>query len=310
MAPHNLTVNTTVTDFSGLWIPLITPFRDGKVDHDALAKLARRLCHDGVKGLVVCGSTGEAAALDEQEQRDVLATTMQAVSGTPLMMGLSGYHLPQTTVWVRELSSLPLAGLLVPAPHYIRPSQAGLVSWFQTLAEASTLPLIIYDIPNRTGATLERQTLLELAQHPRIQAIKDCGGDTGKTLALIAQGQLQVLAGEDLQMFATIAQGGAGAISASAHVATGQFVLLVNLLRTNQLAQARTLWTRLVPLIEGVFAEPNPGPVKALLAYDGVIRDELRAPMTSCSAQHAVTMRETLVALTQALPGTPMVESI
>lgn len=297
MAPHYPTDNTTVTDFSGLWIPLITPFRDGRIDHEALAKLARRLCSDGVKGLVVCGSTGEAAALDEQEQRAALATTLQAVPGTPLMMGLSGYHLAQTTAWVCELSSLPLAGLLVPPPHYIRPSQAGLVHWFQTLAEASALPLVIYDIPYRTGATLERQTVLELAQHPRIQAIKDCGGDAGKTLSLIAQSRLQVLAGEDLQMFATIAQGGTGAISASAHVATRHFVQMLDLLQHQHLAQARTLWTRLVPLIEAVFAEPNPGPVKAILAQAGEIRDELRAPMCACSARHAARMREMLQAL-------------
>lgn len=297
MAPHHPTDNRSVTDFSGLWIPLITPFRDGKVDHDALGRLAHRLRSDGVKGLAVCGSTAEAAALDEQEQRDVLATTLQAVPGMPLMMGLSGYHLAQTTDWVRELSSMPLAGLLVPAPHYIRPSQAGLVHWFQTLAEASALPLVIYDIPYRTGVTLERQTLLELAQHARIQAIKDCGGDAGKTLALIAQGQLQVLAGEDLQIFATIAQGGTGAISASAHVATRQFVRLLDLLQKQQLAQARMLWKQLAPLIEAIFAEPNPGPVKALLAHAGEIRNELRAPMLACSAGHAARTRETLEGL-------------
>lgn len=302
MISHPSCVTVSVTDFSGLWIPLITPFRDGNIDHAALAQLARRLRKDGVKGLVVCGSTGEAAALDTQEQRDALATVLQAVPGMPVVMGLSGYHLAQTQAWVRELGALPLAGLLVPAPHYIRPSQAGLLQWFHALADASAVPLIVYDIPYRTGVAIERSTLLELALHPRIQAIKDCGGDMGKTLALIAQARLQVLAGEDLQMFAILAQGGVGAIAASAHLATNAFVQLVALLRAGQLAQARALWHALLPLVEGSFAEPNPGPVKCMLTLTGAIDGGLRAPMAPCSPALAAQLRRVLGALPQPVP--------
>jgi 4-hydroxy-tetrahydrodipicolinate synthase len=303
MTSHPPSVTPVVTDFSGLWVPLITPFRDDRIDHPALAKLARRLRKDGVKGLVVCGSTGEAAALDAQEQREALATVLQAVPGMPVVMGLSGYHLAQTQARVRELSSLPLAGLLVPAPHYIRPSQAGLLQWFHTLADASTVPLIIYDIPYRTGATMERSTLLELACHPRIQAIKDCGGDMGKTLALIAQARLQVLAGEDLQMFACLAQGGVGAIAASAHLATAAFVQLVGLLRAGHLAPAQAIWPALVPLIEASFAEPNPGPVKCMLAMTGAIDGGLRAPMAPCSPALAAQLHMVLGALQAPVHG-------
>ena len=277
----------TDTDFSGLWIPLITPFHHGKVDTGAISRLVRQQRADGVSGFVVCGSTGEAAALDKEEQKAVLRATLEAAQGVPVVMGVSGYHLAQTVAWIRELASFPLAGLLVPPPCYIRPSQDGLLQWFGAIADAATVALIIYDIPYRTGVQLERATLLELAMHPRIQAIKDCGGDGGKTLALIAQGKLQVLAGEDLQMFATLAQGGAGAIAASAHLGTARFVKLVQLLRAGDLAQARALWGPLVPWIEAVFAEPNPAPVKAALAQLGLIHNELRAPMTPTSAAHA-----------------------
>ena len=282
-------VNTD-TDFSGLWIPLITPFYQGKVDGQALKALVKRLRADGVKGFVVCGSTGEAAALDKAEQLQVLDTTLKAAVGLPVVMGMSGYNLQETSAWVRELATWPLAGLLVPAPHYVRPSQAGLLHWFTTLADASTVPLIVYDIPYRTGVQLERQTLLELAQHPRIQAVKDCGGDTAKTLALIANGKLQVLAGEDLQMFATVAQGGVGAIAASAHLRTARFVRMIELLRAGELVDARGLWTALVPWIEAVFAEPNPAPIKAMLAYHGLIRNALRAPMTLSCPDHVAHM--------------------
>lgn len=291
----------TDADFSGLWIPLVTPFRQGdntgQVDLPAITALVQQLAADGIKGFVVCGSTGEAAALDKTEQLQVLDATLKAAPGLPVVMGLSGYNLKETSAWVRELGTWPIDGLLVPPPHYVRPSQAGLLHWFITLADASAVPLMVYDIPYRTGVTIERQTLRELAQHPRIQAIKDCGGDAAKTLALIAQGKLQVLAGEDLQMFATMAQGGVGAIAASAHLATTRFVRLVELLRAGQLAEARGLWTSLVPLVEAVFAQPNPGPVKGVLAHQGLVRNVLRAPMTASSSEHVAQM----VCLLQAL---------
>ena len=163
--------HTPSPDFSGLWIPLVTPFRDGAVDHEALSALVKRLATTGIAGFVVCGSTGEAAALDEGEQLAVLATVAKAAPPLPRIMGISGYHLGKTLEWVRRLGKLDLPGLLVPAPSYIRPSQAGLIEWFHAIAEASTLPLLIYDIPYRTGASIDRQTLLTLANHPRIRAI-------------------------------------------------------------------------------------------------------------------------------------------
>ncbi|WGT65064.1 4-hydroxy-tetrahydrodipicolinate synthase family protein [Variovorax paradoxus] len=268
-------------DFSGLWIPLVTPFRGGAVDHTALSALTRRLADDGVAGFVVCASTGEAAALDETEQLAALDTVQAAAGGLPIIMGLSGYHLGKTTAWVRRLAERPLAGLQVPAPHYIRPSQAGLLEWFRAIADASAAPVLVYDIPYRTGATIARETLLTLAEHPRIRGIKDCGGDMAKTRAVIADGRLQVLSGEDHQIFSTVAEGGVGAIAASGHVQTRRFVQVLRLLAENRLAEARAEWQLLQPLIEMLFAEPNPGPLKALLAHSGsMMSDELRSPMT------------------------------
>lgn len=281
----NSPLSPRMTDFSGLWIPLVTPFDGHAVDHPSLARLVKRMGSQGIAGYVACGSTGEAAALDADEQLAVLDTVLAASPGLPVVMGLSGYHLADTLAWVRQLLTRPIAGLLVPAPHYIRPSQAGLVQWFTTLADQSSVPLIVYDIPYRTGVTLTRETLLQLANHPRIVAIKDCGGDAAKTLALIGDGRLQVLAGEDLQMFATVAQGGVGAVAASAHVQTSRFAELLRLLKAGDLVSARQLWQPLVPLIEQVFAEPNPALIKALLVQHGEIGGGLRLPMTVASAE-------------------------
>jgi 4-hydroxy-tetrahydrodipicolinate synthase len=287
--PHSST-------FSGLWVPLVTPFRGGAVDHEALAALTRSLADSGIAGFVVCGSTGEAAAMDEDEQLACLATVSRHAGACRLVMGLSGYHLGATQSWVQSLArshGARLDALLVPAPHYVRPSQEGLRHWFETLADASELPLIVYDIPYRTGAVITRETMLALTAHPNIRAVKDCGGDAGKTQALIGDGRLAVLAGEDLQIFSTVALGGAGAIAASAHLHTERFVAVLDALARGDLPTARATWQPLVPMIEALFAEPNPGPLKAVLAQLGRMSDELRAPLTAASP----VLRERLAAL-------------
>lgn len=269
------------------------------MDHVALATLARRLATTGIAGFVVCGSTGEAAALDEDEQLAVLDTVAAAAPQLPRMMGVSGYHLPKMLAWVDRLNAYPLSALLVPAPNYIRPSQAGLIQWFESIAQLSAAPLVIYDIPYRTGATLPLDTLLTLAANPRIRGIKDCGGDARKTQALIADGRLQVLAGEDAQIFTTLALGGAGAIAASAHLHTEQFVQVINALRQGHFAHAREPWQPLLPLIDLLFAEANPGPLKAALAHEGWISDELRAPMTPASTPLRHRLDQVLQVLAQ-----------
>ncbi|MDR0225651.1 MAG: dihydrodipicolinate synthase family protein [Burkholderiaceae bacterium] len=274
--------------FRGLWLPLVTPFLDdgtSAVDHGALSALVRHYHGSGIAGYVACGSTAEAAALDASESDAVLATVLGAAQGLPVVMGVSECHLGRALARVQALNALPLAGILVPAPHYIRPSQAGLLQWFTAIADLSVHPVIVYDIPYRTGTVLELSTLHALAGHPRILALKDCGGDAAKTQALIADGRLQVLAGEDAQIFATLALGGAGAIAASAHAHTRHFVEMMQRLDQGDLVAARALWQPLQPHIAACFAEPNPAPIKAWLARQGRMRAVLRAPMQpACEA--------------------------
>lgn len=272
--------------FQGLWLPLVTPFladEQASVDHGALRALVQHYNGTGIAGYVACGSTAEAAAMDGAELDAVLATILDAAQGLPVVTGVSDCHLGQALARVQALNALPLAGILVPPPHYIRPSQAGLLQWFTAIADRSAHPVIVYDIPYRTGAVLELATLRTLAAHPRIVAVKDCGGDAAKTQALIADGQLQVLAGEDAQILATLALGGAGAIAASAHAHTRHFVELMRCLAQGELPAARALWQPLQPHIAACFAEPNPAPIKAWLAGQGHLRPGLRAPMQPAS---------------------------
>ena len=193
----------------------------------------------------------------------------------------------------KHLGTLPIAGLLVPAPYYVRPAQDGIRDHFRRLADASAVPLVLYDIPYRTGVTIALDTLLALAAHPNIVAIKDCAGSVDTTLALIRDGRLQVLAGNDIEIFGTLCAGGAGAIAASAHLRPGAFVRLAIALSEGRLAAARTVWQALVPLITALTSEPNPAPVKAALARLGLLHDGLRPPMTAATA----ALRERLASL-------------
>jgi len=183
-----------------------------------------------------------------------------------------------------QMQSRSIAGLLVTPPHYIRPSQAGLADYFVRLADASSVPLILYNIPYRTGINISLETIRTLAQHERIVAIKDCGGDAAVTMQLIADGKLDVLSGEDHQIFSTLCLGGAGAITAAAHIRPDLYVRLVELVRSERIAEARRLFYQLLPLIQLLFKEPNPAMVKAALATMGCIRDELRPPMQVATA--------------------------
>jgi 4-hydroxy-tetrahydrodipicolinate synthase len=271
--------------FSGIWVPVITPFADDAVDHAALRRLVRFYADAGVAGLVALGTTGEPAALEAAEQDAVLTTILAEAGALPVLAGVAGNQTASLRTRIAQLNDLPVAGVLISAPYYIRPSQAGLVEHFTALADLSAKPVVLYDIPYRTGVRLELATLLTLAAHPRIQA-----------LALVLDGRLQVLAGDDLNLFNTLCLGGSGAIAASAHVHPARFVALHRALSEGRLEEGRAIFHKLAPLIGALCSEPNPGPVKAALAGQGLIRDELRAPMTRATDELRERLRHLVAA--------------
>lgn len=288
-------------DFSGLWIPLVTPLRDGRVDETALRRLVRHLAESGASGFIPCGSTGEAHSLSLAEQLLVLETVISAAHDKPVVMGLAGTQAAEMTDRLHQYTRAGAQGVLLSAPYYLRPSQAGLLAHFRQLADAATVPVALYDVPARTGATLSLETLLALADHPRVVAIKDCGGDAEKTRALIADGRLAVLAGNDDAIFATLSLGGAGAIAASGHVMPKAFARLVAALRDARMAEARQLWHALAPLTQALFAEPNPSAFKAVLAHEGWMASELRAPHSPASREGLQRALGALAAARQAV---------
>lgn len=265
-------------DFSGLWIPLVTPFEGGAVDHAALKRLVIHLGEQPIAGFVACGSTGEAALLTDEESEAVQDTVLEA-SVRPVVLGVSGTTAAEVIAALRRAERHGFAGFLISAPGYVRPSQQGLLRFFRDVADAAPQPVIAYDVPARTGVRIGPETLLALAEHRNIRAVKDCGGDAQATEALIRDGRLQVLCGDDARWFEIRCLGGAGAIAASAHLRTDLFIALDRHLAAGALHAAQSLWRQLGPLTRELFAEPNPAPLKAMLARDDWLQDELREPL-------------------------------
>jgi 4-hydroxy-tetrahydrodipicolinate synthase len=291
-----------MSSFRGIWIALVTPFHDTEVDFDGLGKLIDKLLPSGIAGFAICGTTGEAAALSQHEQLAILDAVLERVPPHQVMMGLAGNNLRDLLAFQQEIQTRDIAALLVSAPYYIRPSQEGLVSFFHQIADAATVPIVVYDIPYRTAVRIELETLRRIAHHPRIAAVKDCSGDIETTMKLISEGKVEVLAGEDLQIFANLCLGGAGAISASANIRPDLYVRLQRQVESGRLAEARKTLYHLLPWLQIAFTEPNPGPVKTAVALSGIIRKELREPMQSCTPQTSERIREILLELAQQPP--------
>ncbi|WP_336331438.1 4-hydroxy-tetrahydrodipicolinate synthase [Pseudomonas putida] len=272
-----------MSDFSGVWVPVVTPFHNGAIDFAALQRVCAHLISSGVDGLMVCCTTGEAASMTDAEQLAVLDAVLETVDGHRVVMGLSGSNFQALLDLQKRIIVRPVAGLLVPAPAYIRPSQEGLKMFFSTLANASSVPVILYDIPYRTGVVIEQKTLLEITSHPNIVAVKDCGGSLQKTTALLSSRQVNVLCGEDQNIFNALCLGASGMIAASAHIHPEHFINLYEQVKTGNLSAAREQFFQLLPLITQLFSEPNPAPLKAALSAGGLIRNELRAPLQPAS---------------------------
>jgi len=271
--------------FQGIWVPIITPFMAEEVDHAALAHIARHLAGQGIAGLVAGATTGEGASLSSREKIAVFETLRNTLGPNyPLVIGLCQSDTRAAVAEARALAQLGPTGLLVTTPPYLRPSQDGLRQHFEAVTEANDLPVLIYNIPYRSGVAVELETLQRLAQDPRIAGIKECGASVDRLMRLIHETPLHVMIGEDSQFFAALCMGAHGAIAAAAHLRPDLWVRIFDLLQAGQLPEARSLAARLQPLIRACFAEPNPAPVKALLAAQDLGGAELRLPITRASA--------------------------
>jgi len=280
-------------DLRGVWVPLITPFAvDGSVDVAAIERLCTELLDAGVTGIVALGTTGEPTALDEDEKHAVVDTCARVCGarGAPLIIGTGTNSTTGTIASTQAAASVPGAvAALVVVPYYVRPSEAGIVEHFKAVAAASTLPIVIYNIPYRTGRGLGSESLLELAATDNLVAVKQSVGaiDTA-TLAVLrsAPRGFHVLSGEDALLYPLVLMGAHGGITASSHVCTARFVEMVECGLAGKLDDGRAHAEALLPIVQTGFVEPNPAVFKGVLHAQGRIASPaLRLPMTAASSE-------------------------
>ena len=273
--------------FSGVWLPIITPFVDGEIDDASYERLVDHYVRAGVAGIIPLGTTGESPTVDDAEADMLIESTVKAVDGrVPILVGVSGNDTRKVVKTVKRLERHRIDGLLATCPYYNRPSQDGLREHFTRVAEATDRPILIYNIPYRTGVNLANDTLLALAELPNIAGVKDSSGDVAQSLALLRQrpDDFSVLTGEDAYFYTMLANGGDGGILASAHLETEAFIAVYERMAANDHHGARTLWAALETMIPLLFKEPNPMPVKHCLWRRGLIRSpECRLPLTRIS---------------------------
>jgi len=278
---------TNPSPLRGLWLPIVTPFRDGAVDFASYERLLRHYLALGIDGLFPLGTTGEAPTLDDDESEALLERTLAVVAGrVPVFAGVGGNATAKVEKALRRLARQAIDGIVSVCPYYNRPGQDGLVAHFRAVAAATDRPVAIYNIPYRTAVNLSNDSLLELATVPTIVGVKDSSGSLAQSLDLLARrpAGFAVLTGEDALYFTMMAHGADGGILAASHVETARFVDVGRRFAAGDLAGARAAWAPLAPLVPLLFAEANPMPLKYVLWRQGLIASpECRLPLTRIS---------------------------
>ena len=275
--------------FRGAATALITPMTETGVDYPALEKLINWQIDEGIDALVICGTTGEGSTLTDEEHREVLRFSMEVAAGrVPMIAGTGSNDTAYAIDMTKYACELGYDGMLVVTPYYNKTTQKGLVAMFNAIADASTKPIILYNVPSRTGVNIEPATYLKLAEHPNIAAIKEASGNLSKimeTMALVGD-KLDVYSGNDDQIVPLLACGGKGVISVLSNVLPKESVEICDRYFAGDVAGAMQLQKQYLPLINALFCEVNPIPVKAAMSAMGFCENYLRLPLVPMEQAH------------------------
>jgi 4-hydroxy-tetrahydrodipicolinate synthase len=288
-----------MVELSGVMPALITPFRDGAVDEDALRAHVVRQLEGGVSALVPCGTTGEAATLTDAEHQQVVRAVVEEAAGrVPVLAGCGTASTAHSIELAERSKAAGADGLLLVMPYYLKPTQAGLEAHVRAVVGATGLPTMLYNIPGRSGVDLSIDTLGRLADVPAIVAIKEATKNVLLSQAIRARfgDRFQVFSGDDGLGLPILAIGGAGVVSVTANAFPAATVEVVDRFFAGELDEARRAHLRLLAVHEAMFVEANPGPVKALLAERGLIAPEVRLPLVWPQEASIATLRAAVAA--------------
>lgn len=285
-----------ISRFRGCGTALITPFRNGAVDYDAFAALVDRQVAGGIDFLVPLGTTGETPCLTDEEKIKVLHVTKEHAAGLPIVAGVGTNSLEHTIANIRLLEPHGVDAFLVVVPYYNKPPQEGMYQYYKAVAESTQKPIILYNVPGRTGANMTAETTLRLAQIDNIIAIKEASSNRGQILEII-QGRPEgflVLSGNDDETYPLMKEGADGIISVASNIAPEPCVKLVHAMMEGKVEKAAMYHERLMPLFRNCFVESNPIPAKAALHAMGLIANECRLPLVPCQPKTYDLMVETI----------------
>jgi 4-hydroxy-tetrahydrodipicolinate synthase len=266
--------------FDGLTVAMVTPFRNGALDLDATDRLVEFMLEGGVEGLVVSGSTGEAATTSTDERRRLWSFVRERVKGrVPVIAGTGTNNTADSIALTKLAEEIGCDGALVVTPYYNKPTPRGQIAHFTAVARSTRLPLMLYNVPGRTATNTMPETFEKLQEVQNIVAIKEASGSVDQSSALCARTRFTVLSGDDSLTLPIIAVGGTGIVSVAGQVAPRAMRTLTDQARAGRMAEAAETHRRLLPLFKALFVESNPGPVKFLLSAMGLIENELRLPL-------------------------------
>ena len=284
------------TVFRGIATALITPFKEGQVDFDAYGRFIDWQIEQGINALVACGTTGESSTLSDEEHRAALAFAVKRAAGrVPVIAGTGSNELDYAVDLSKYAVSVGADAILVVTPYYNKATQKGLIGMYTAIADAAGVPTILYNVPSRTGVNIEPKTYAALAEHPNIVAFKEANGNISKIVETMSyvRGKLDLYSGNDDQIVPLMAMGGIGAISVLSNILPRETVSICDRFFAGDVAGAAELQCHYHALIDALFAEVNPIPVKAAVAAMGFSENSLRLPLTELEEGH----KQTLLAL-------------
>jgi 4-hydroxy-tetrahydrodipicolinate synthase len=267
--------------YEGVWVALVTPFKNGAVDEPAMQKLVQDLVDRGVHGFVPLGTTGESPTVSAAERKRIISLCVEAAGDASVAPGCGANSTAHTVEMVREAEALGAAGAMVVVPYYNKPTQEGLLAHYRAVSAATELPLMIYNIPSRTGANMLPETIEKLADLPNICGVKEATGNLEQIgdLCSRVEGRLNVLSGDDNLTLPILSVGGEGVVSVVANLFPEPLVEMVDSFWRDNPARALVLHRRVALLAKAMFIETNPAPIKAALWMEGKIQNELRLPL-------------------------------
>ena len=279
--------------FRGIATAMVTPMTATGVDYDALARFIDFQLEEGINALVAVGTTGESATLTPQERKEVIRFTVERVAGrVPVIAGTGTNNTQHVLEFTKSACDDGADAVLVVPPYYNKATQAGLLAHFTAVADASDKPVILYNVPSRTGCNLLPDTVAVLAKHPNIAAIKEASGNMGQVVELAAKcgGDIAIYSGEDGITLPILSMGGQGCISVASNVVPKTMVSLADTFFRGDVAEAARMQRELWPLIHLLFCEVNPIPAKAAVSAMGYGEEHIRLPLTPMEDAHRAAL--------------------